>query len=93
MFILVNLLFIWLLLTQILMINKLFTINHKILLESRNLKLFYHGSFWNLERDPGFSATYFSMSKQVLSGFLESPRKIEKLVECSRKDDFFIFSI
>ena len=51
-----DILFIWFLLSQILMINKLFTEGHKIFsrkndLSSRNKV--YHGRFWNLGEKPG----------------------------------------
>ena len=90
-----DILFTWFLLTQILMIYKLLTKGRKIFLEKmRNhieIKIFYHGSFWNLGEKSRNLWYFLFHVKGSFQRVLESPRRVEKLVEHSRIDGFVLY--
>ena len=81
-----DILFTWFLLTQILMINKLFTKGHKNFLE-----IVYQGRFWSLGEKSEILWNFLFYAKRSFEWVLESPRRIEKLVEYSRIYGFGLY--
>ena len=50
--------------------------------------MYYHGSFW---KNPEFPGTFFFMPNRSSERVSESSRKIEKIVEHSRKDVLVLY--
>ena len=82
-----HILFPWFLLTQILMINKIFTKGHTIFLERMTNQLGIknsHGRFWNLGEKSRILWNFLFHAKNRFEWVVESPRRTEELVEYSR---------